>query len=80
MLSLADRAMELSMYNLVRKEEYKGVLELLERRQAYIGEYRSVQARMKDIQNEIDYLVYKIYGITDPEEIAELEQPLSYHR
>lgn len=76
MLSLADRAMELSMYNLVRKEEYASVPELLERRQAYIDGYRSVQARMKDIQNEIDHLVYKIYGITDPEDIAELEQPL----
>ena len=76
MLSLADRAMELSMYNLVRQEEYKNVAELLERRQAYIDEYRSVQARMKDIQNEIDHLVYKTYGITDPEDIAELEQPL----
>jgi len=60
----------------VRKEEYDSVPELLERRQAYIDEYRSVQARMKDIQNEIDHLVYKIYGITEPEDIAELEQPL----
>ncbi len=75
-LHLADQAMELSMYNLVRKEEYDSVPELLERRQAYIDEYRSVQARMKDIQNEIDHLVYKIYGITAPEDIAELEQPL----
>ncbi|MFQ6040551.1 MAG: TaqI-like C-terminal specificity domain-containing protein, partial [Candidatus Poribacteria bacterium] len=76
MLSLADRAMELSMYNLVRKEDSNSVSQLLERRQAYIDEYRSVQARMKDIQNETDHLVYKIYGITDPEDIAELEQPL----
>jgi hypothetical protein len=76
MLSLADRAMELSMYNLVRKEDSNSVSQLLERRQAYIDEYRSVQARMKDIQNEIDHLVYKIYGITDPEDVAELEQPL----
>ena len=75
-LSLADPAMELSMYNLARQEEYDNVTELLERRQAYIDEYRSVQARMKDIQNEIDHLVYKIYGITEPEDIAELEQPL----
>ncbi len=59
-LSLANRAMELSMYNLVRKEEYGNVSELLGRRQAYIDEYRSVQARMKDIQDEIDHLVYKI--------------------
>ena len=64
------------MYKLVRKEEYDSVHELLEHRQAYINEYRSVQTRMKDIQNEIDHLVYKIYGITDPEDIAELEQPL----
>ena len=76
MPSLANSTMELSMYNLVRKEEYDSVAELLERRQSYIDEYRSVQARMKDIQNEIDHLVYKIYGITAPEDIAELEQPL----
>lgn len=76
MLFRADRAMELSMYNLVRKEEYSNVLKLVKLRQAYIDEYRSVQARMKDIQNEIGHLVYKIYGITDPEDIAELEQPL----
>lgn len=76
LLSVACSAMSYSMHSLVREAEYRSAEELLGKREETIAKYRAAIEEMKRLQDELDHLVYRLYGITDPGDIAELEQPL----
>jgi hypothetical protein len=75
MTDLAEEASSLTAYKVLRWE-YRDATHLWELWEGAVRRRRQILNEMKVLQDEMDHLVYKIYGITDPEDIAILEQPL----
>jgi len=74
-LEIYEQLRKYDPYVLIRKEQYSSTEEVSALFNNYIESLVRLTSELADIQNQIDYEVYRIYALSD-NEIEELETPL----